>query len=322
MAMPIALPLALIGGGLFLLTRDDKKEATGQPVFSNAQKDGLTVMKTLPDGTQARYFSPQAVNAIMGALGQRALVPVAVQGGQAPGLLFKVAPLQGIAVSAQAGAQAANSQNFVVMGTLSLALLGQDDGSDKFLMFVSASQRSLANASGEFAILLDSGPSPVASTTPASPTGVVPPPPFDHNLPPELVKLVNAFLSDPNAEPEALELAANDLEANGFPIAAGVLRDRAKNIWLQRELKNKAAGGTPFTIRGNASNTIAKDLPFATAKHYTGDGMRWKEIAGVNSKLGMVVTGGKNANLSPWKPGLTILLPLSWEADKKPLPPI
>lgn len=309
MPVPMIVPLGLVAGGLYLLSRDKKVGA--QPIFTPPQKATLTETRKLPDGSTARYFTPEIANAIMNQLATKALSPVQVQ-GTSPGLIMKVEPMSGIAISAQAAAQAANSQNMVVMGTLSLALM--DQPVDKLLLFVSPSQRTLANDQSQFAILLDAG----AAASPAIP-GTPAASPFDPGMDPALVAQVNAILNDPKVEPEALELMANDLEASGYPIAAKVLRDRAAKIRLSRSLADKQAGGTPFTIRGNQDMSLAVDLPYNTAQHYTGDGMRWREIASVNPGMTIKTVQGQS-NLYPWKPGQTILLPLSWDVRSKPLP--
>ncbi|HEU5316791.1 MAG TPA: hypothetical protein VFX49_11820 [Chloroflexota bacterium] len=323
MAADILLPLAALAGGVYLLASgDDKSKVSAQPAFTPGALDGFTELRTLPGGGTARFFRPDVANAIMAMLSQRSLEPVTVEGG-APGLLFKVVPLVAPGISARDAAMTANSQGMAVLGSLSLPLVG--DPADKLIMIVTPAQRSLANPQSNFAVLLDAGAGAATQPTPSIPGSI---PPFDPGMPPELVKEVNAALSDPNADPKALEAMADQLEQNGFPIAAKALRARAAAIRLKRQLQDQRAGGVPFKIRPTASNgSIAGDLPFATARHYTGDGNRWREIAPINtavkmhdgSSRAMVV---KNGNLDPWQVGLTILLPLSWGVREKPLPPL
>lgn len=78
----------------------------------------------------------------------------------------------------------------------------------------------------------------------------------------------------------------------------------------------------PFVIRPTASDPgIAGDLPYNVAKHYTGDGMRWKELPSTNPGM-KIVTTQWGLNLSPWKVGQTVMLPASWQPWGKPLPPL
>jgi hypothetical protein len=312
MPSPILLPLGLVAAGIYLLSRDDKLSA--QPEFTPGAKDQFTEMRTLSDGTAVRYFRSEIVNGLMAAFSQKGLDAVQVQ-GQSPGLLFKVVNLQGVMVTAQAAVQLANAQGMVVLGSLSLVV--PDPTVDKLIMIVSPSQRGVANSASQFAVLLDAGQPGQSLPVPATLPGQKDP--FDPNMPAVLVQEVNASLSDPNADPDGLDLQADALEKAGFPIAAKALRDRAATIRVQRQMKNVKAGGTPFHIRGSGpgGGGLAVDLPFHTAEHYTGDGNRWREIASVNTKLGMVVTP---KGLDPWHSNLDILLPLAWDCDSKPLP--
>ncbi len=121
------------------------------------------------------------------------------------------------------------------------------------------------------------------------------------------------MLLDTNISPEALEQAANSL-GNRYPMAAAALRQRAAALRDQQRLEAMRRGGTPFTVR-------AGDIPHRLALHYTGDGNRWRELPAANAHIGMrTVTRKGVTQLEPWRG--EILLPVSWEAWKKPLPPV
>lgn len=300
---------AIAAGGYYLLTEGEALAA--QPSFDPAS---LAQFTDVIDGV--RVFKPDVAAKLKVLLHTKGVRPVDVSGNQAPpGLLLETIPISQTTGGANASdtIDDATAMNLVVLGSLSLIL--QNDPSPKLLLIVSKDKRSFAAPDSKFAVL--------AETT-AAQTGVpVPPkPPFDAGMPADVVAMVNAALSDPNLSPEALDAMAAELDKDGFPIAAKALRDRAAAIRLKQQAQDQNAGGTPFTIRATSQGNAA-DLPFNVAKFYTGDGNRWREIPPVNSQLGMVIKDSQFGPIpDPWKAGLTVLLPLSWEARGKGLPPV
>lgn len=121
------------------------------------------------------------------------------------------------------------------------------------------------------------------------------------------------MLEDETIDPSALEQAA-DRFASKYPVAATRLRERADELRELARLDAVRRGGTPFTVRMG-------DIPNRLALYYTGDGNRWRELAAANGHRNMrVVTRGGVTQLDPWSG--EVLLPLSWEAWEKPIPPV
>lgn len=297
--------LAAAAAGAYVLLKDSEAMAA-QPTFDEA---ALAECTTIVGGV--RVFKPEVAAKIKVLLGTKGVRPVEVTGATPPGVLLEVIDQSQGQVNALGTINDALSFGLVVLGSLSLCLT--KDKGPKLLLIVSRDNRSTAQPASKFAVLAENTAATTGIPVPASS-------PFDPGMPADVVEMVNAALSDPNISPEALEKMANELEKEGFPIAAKALRDRAKALRLKRKLDDEKAGGTPFTIRATAQGNAA-DLPFNVAKFFTGDGNRWREIVPVNS--GMIIKDSQWGPIpDPWKAGLTVLLPLSWEARGKGLPPM
>jgi hypothetical protein len=309
MADPLTiLLLAAAAGGAYLLLHEDAALAA-QPTFDDA---ALSECTDVIDGV--RVFKSAFASKIKAFLATQAVQPVQVSGTLPPGMLLEVVSPDKAQNGTNAGASCQDAVGFglVVFASLSLCLM--HDASPKLLLIVSKDKRSSVLPNGKFAVLSEQSAAATGVPVPASP-------PFDAGMPSDVVEMVNAALSDPNLDPAALDAMAAKLDAEGYPLAAKALRDRARALRLKQELADDKAGGTPFTIRATPQGDAA-DLPYNVARFYTGDGNRWREIVAVNSQLGMIVKDSQWGPIpDPWKAGLTVLLPLSWEARGKGLPP-
>ncbi len=121
---------------------------------------------------------------------------------------------------------------------------------------------------------------------------------------------VAAMLSNPNASPEALEEAADALDAQGRTAEATALRARAAQLREAQMAKDVARGHSLFTIRSG-------DLPYKLAEYYTGDSQRFRDLPPLNPPMA-VVHKATGTYLEPWRG--TIKVPLSWKIWSKPLP--
>lgn len=318
---PVSLAALGLGAlGVYLLSKGSPSGAVpintkSQPKFTPQQQDQFTEMRG-----STRFFRKDVAKALMTFVSTQSLLPVTGV-PTASAAVFKLVPMTPGGVSAASAIAIANANGKTTLGSMSLVLVGQ--GGDKLLAFCDpGSATTLAGPASQFAVLNESAasasiPAGIPSVSlPGLPSTPQASAPFDLGLPSDIVKEVNAALSDPNADPDGLDKMSQELAAAGFPVAAKALADRASAIRLKSRIAD-AKIGTPYKIRAT-SGGLAADLPSFLAKYYTGDGNRWREIAPVNGKIGMIV---KNGNLDPWKAGLNILLPLSWNVDTKPIPP-
>jgi len=133
---------------------------------------------------------------------------------------------------------------------------------------------------------------------------------------PEMAQTVREALADEDIEPAALEQLADLVEAD-HPLAAAALRARAAELRQKLAAEDAKRGGTPFVIRKG-------DMGSGLALYYTGNAGRYRELPEVNTAIGMRIIRNPDTGIEylvPWKVGETILLPLSWNARSKPLPP-
>lgn len=137
---------------------------------------------------------------------------------------------------------------------------------------------------------------------PKQPTGL-------EELPPDARAKVEALLVGTNAT--AMDQVANDLETQGYTRSADVVRKRAAEVRLAASVSNTTAGKT-YTVRG-------QELPSQVAAYYTGDGNRWRELAETNPEL-RIRKSGTIEYLTPWKAGMVIVLPKTWDTKKPPMP--
>jgi hypothetical protein len=141
--------------------------------------------------------------------------------------------------------------------------------------------------------------------------------PLDATIPGEISGMVNGLLKSTTVSPEELRQAANLLEMNGFPLAAGCLRARAKEVEIALGLKPSVSGPFRHTIR-------AGDVPYKLAAFFTGDANRWRELGDANpGTLGELVTtpsptsGAMTTNWTGWRVGKSIIIPASWKPYQK-----
>lgn len=338
----MVLPAILLGLGalyLFLSGDDDDGPAPVLPPGGDdlppGAYEGLTEVRMV-DGQPVRYFRPQIATAILGMLGESWSIPLPPGQSQIadPNVGLQVVhqssmapPGAGTATALQV-AQLSAQQGLSILGSLSLAQ--PTDTGDRWIAVVRPIDvASYARDGGRWAVLLDPARG-VMPTPPGVPGGgggggggITPPPPpppppppgpgggstqqLDAYMPAELRAKIVEMLGDSGMEPTALEQLANQIESD-YPLAATALRARAAQLRAIRKAEAFAKGGWEFTIRYG-------DLPSLVAQHYTGDGLRWKEIAQANKGMKVLSNG-----LDPWYG--TILLPLSWEPWKKGLPPV
>lgn len=143
------------------------------------------------------------------------------------------------------------------------------------------------------------GPGPMPSPQPS---------PLDE-LPPDARAKVDKLLASSNAD--AMEGAANEIEKQGYAASAEVMRKRAADVRLAASVSNTAAGRT-YTVQG-------KELPSQVAAWYTGDGNRWRELIETNRDL-RIRKVGEIEYLTPWKSGMVLVLPTTWNTKKGPMP--
>lgn len=186
----------------------------------------------------------------------------------------------------------------------------------KFLRAVAPQDaKAVAPPNGFYAIL--TGPVIIAMPQwpgipgmPGMPTPEVPKPPTGlEELPPDARTKVESLLAGTNTT--AMDQIANDLENQGYSRSADVVRKRAADVRLAATVSNTTAGRT-YTVRGT-------ELPSQVAAHYTGDGNRWRELVETNPDL-RIRKVGTTEYLTPWKSGMVIVLPKTWDTKKPPMP--
>lgn len=174
--------------------------------------------------------------------------------------------------------------------------------------------RTIAPPSGFYAILTG----PVIVAMPQWPTPGVPGQPAPQpapqptgleELPPDTRTKIESLLAGTNAT--AMEQIANDLETQGYSRSAEIVRKRAADVRLAANVSNTNAGRT-YTVRGS-------ELPSQVAAYYTGDGNRWRELVETNPDL-KIRKNGTIEYLTPWKSGMVIVLPKTWDTKKPPMP--
>ena len=214
----------------------------------------------------------------------------------------------------------------------------------KYLRAVAPDQiRNVANAAGFYAILTGPviiaqtpsipyppmpAPGPMPAPAPNTPYPSMPAPfppmptpmpaplpaptpqasPLDE-LPSDLRKQVDSLLAGTNAA--AMGQTAQELEKAGYAKSAQVLRARMKDVELSHTVENTSSGRT-YTVHG-------KELPSEVAAWYTGDGNRWRELLETNSNL-RIRKVGEIEYLLPWKSGMMLVLPNTWDVKRGPMP--
>lgn len=190
----------------------------------------------------------------------------------------------------------------------------------KFLRAIAPQDaRTIAPPHGFYAILtgpviiaMPQWPTPGVPSVPGvpPPAPVVPKPPTGlEELPPDARTKVESLLAGTNAT--AMDQIANDLESQGYSRSAEVVRKRAADVRLAASVSNTTAGRT-YTVRGS-------ELPSQVAAYYTGDGNRWRELVETNPDL-RIRKNGTIEYLTPWKSGMVIVLPKTWDTKKPPMP--
>lgn len=115
---------------------------------------------------------------------------------------------------------------------------------------------------------------------------------------------VDRRMTDPATTPAQLWAIADALEESGKKEEAGIVRRRGDELYAELRAKHAARGGTPFVVREGL-------FPANVAKHYGGTLAQLKA-----SNPGKdIVTLNKD-----WVVGREFLLPLAWDAERKPPP--
>jgi hypothetical protein len=129
---------------------------------------------------------------------------------------------------------------------------------------------------------------------------------------PETKAQIRKLLTSDGVSLLDLDDTAKELDAAGYPAAAQAVRDRRKQVALQRTLEAKQRGGWLYVIRLNEA------LPFKLAQYY--GGIRPKALKELQDANPKIATGG---SWSGWIAGEEILLPGAWpDPSLKPLPPL
>ena len=156
MPNPLLVPLALLGGAVYLLTKH-KDHVSEQPSFAPDAIQALTVDKDVGEGIEARYFKDAVVKAILDGMQSKGLEPVQ-SNISLPGLLFRIAAKDSDISAANACLLA--MQKGIVLASLSCAMPSAPG--DKLILFTTTEGRALANQQSAFAVLLDAQPMPGA----------------------------------------------------------------------------------------------------------------------------------------------------------------
>jgi hypothetical protein len=187
----------------------------------------------------------------------------------------------------------------------------------KFLRAIRPEEaQQIAQPTGYYAILTGpvvivppSVPWPSPSTPPVTPPPPMPKPSELEELPPDVRTKVEQLMAGSNAN--AMEAAANEIEKQGYARSAEALRKRAAEVRLASTVSNTTSGRT-YTVRGT-------ELPSQLAQWYTGDANRWRDLVQTNPEL-RIRKVGEIEYLLPWKSGMTITLPSTWDVKKGPMP--
>lgn len=109
-----------------------------------------------------------------------------------------------------------------------------------------------------------------------------------------------------------LDEMAKLLDKAGYPASAAALRERRKQVALQRQVEAKSRGGWLYVLRANEA------LPFKLAQYYSG------QKPGALKQLGdLNPTVSQGGSWKGWYAGNEILLPGTWkDPSLLPLPPL
>jgi hypothetical protein len=121
---------------------------------------------------------------------------------------------------------------------------------------------------------------------------------------------VDAAMASPDSTPYMLRQVAAELRKSGKADAALMVERRANELYASLRASHALKGGTPFIIRDHHGGGVSGHLPANVASHY----------GGTLDQLGKANPGKKR--WSDWKVGATWLLPLDWDVEAKPPPPI
>jgi hypothetical protein len=162
-------------------------------------------------------------------------------------------------------------------------------------------------------MLLPSGPAPgaaqpIAEPAPAAAAAELPyqdlpaPAPSNDGLSSKLEGLLSALQSDKRATPDSVKKVAGKFHRAGHH-SAGLVLDR--NV----RAREKSLGGVVYVLKPG-------DIASQLAKTYTGNALRWPELVGRWSSLGVMSSyrdGNGWMQLKPWRVGQRIILPASWK---------
>lgn len=336
----VLLPIALGIFGMLLAGGDEEAAPPppvpgGAPPMPPPKGVEAATEVHMVDGIATSYFKPSVAAPILAALQSASVTPadlstltqtgpvaLAIEAQKAgKAFILSVVPQNPAIANAAVTIGAALNQGLAVVGTLNLIFL---EGVGRAIILCQPALRPVLCAvdhRGPLAVLADvaeraipappgpygKGPTPMPDKQPELPTSPpagIPAPPvgdgLDPSMPESVKRQVRALLEATDQSPEALELAARDLEPK-YPMAAAKLRARASELRENVRLEHIKRGSSPFTVREG-------DLPGLVAAHYTGDQSRWREMT----------KAGKKVSQKNWYG--TVDLPLAWEAWTKGLP--
>jgi hypothetical protein len=151
-------------------------------------------------------------------------------------------------------------------------------------------------------------PGPFTGQPGSFPTGIPPQgPPVDPvaALPEPVRSTTQALLASDKASIGDLRAAA-DLMQPINPAVAAVIRARADALYASRRMQAASRGGSVFVIRSG-------DIPINVANYYGG---KLHDITAINPGMSF------GSPIKGWDVGDEILLPLAWDIENKPLPPV
>lgn len=121
---------------------------------------------------------------------------------------------------------------------------------------------------------------------------------------------LDTIIRSGDATPAQLHAAAEALRAAGKKELADTVDAYANKLYAELRASHALVGGTPFKIREG-------DIPWNVAQYYGGT---LDQLNRANKPKLDIYKGNEAAN--GWRVGKIALLPLSWNAESKPVPPV
>jgi hypothetical protein len=137
-------------------------------------------------------------------------------------------------------------------------------------------------------------------------------------MPAQMRGEIQDMLKSDSFGPEVL-LTAADYLSKDFPEVAAMLRTKAKGAVAAAELEDVKRGGYVYKLRSNdwPPGKLAEWYTGTPTGKFDGSEARYVELLPLNKGLKVHADG----SVTGWGAGTEILLPLKWNARRKPVPP-